>query len=85
MSSERNATNNSREARTQIRPRGAARSARHPVTVEIVGSNPIGDAEELSVESPELRELLSTLNSGLSTQYGTVAQLAEASGLGPEG
>jgi hypothetical protein len=26
------------------RPRGAARSARHPVTVEIVGSNPIGDA-----------------------------------------
>src|SRR3954449_12025577 len=26
------------------RPRRAARSARHPVTVEIVGSNPIGDA-----------------------------------------
>src|SRR5688500_2609309 len=26
------------------RPRGAARSARYPVTVEIVGSNPIGDA-----------------------------------------
>jgi hypothetical protein len=25
-------------------PRGAARSARHPVKVEIVGSNPIGDA-----------------------------------------
>ena len=25
-------------------PRGAARSARHPVTVEIMGSNPIGDA-----------------------------------------
>lgn len=25
-------------------PRGAARSARHPVTVEIVGSNPIEDA-----------------------------------------
>jgi hypothetical protein len=27
-----------------IRPRGAARSARHPVTVEAMGSNPIGDA-----------------------------------------
>ena len=27
-----------------IRPRGAARSARLPVTQEIVGSNPIGDA-----------------------------------------
>gem|GEM_PF-3631750 len=27
-----------------IRPRRAARSARHPVTVENVGSNPIGDA-----------------------------------------
>ena len=26
------------------RPRGAVRSARHPVTVEIVGSNPIEDA-----------------------------------------
>ena len=26
------------------RPRRVARSARHPVTVEIVGSNPIGDA-----------------------------------------
>jgi hypothetical protein len=25
-------------------PRGAVRSARHPVKVEIVGSNPIGDA-----------------------------------------
>ena len=28
-----------------ICPRGAARSARHPVKVEIVGSNPIGGAE----------------------------------------
>jgi hypothetical protein len=27
-----------------ICPRGAARSARHPVKVEIVGSNPIGGA-----------------------------------------
>ncbi len=27
-------------------PRRAARSARHPVTVEIVGSNPIGDAQQ---------------------------------------
>src|SRR6516162_8333306 len=27
-----------------IRPRGAVWSARHPVTVEIMGSNPIGDA-----------------------------------------
>ena len=27
-------------------PRGAARSARHPVTVEIVGSNPIEDVFE---------------------------------------
>lgn len=26
------------------RPRGAVRSARHPVTVEIMGSNPIEDA-----------------------------------------
>lgn len=26
------------------RPRGAARSARHPVKVEIRGSNPLGDA-----------------------------------------
>ena len=30
--------------RTTIRPRGAARSARLPVTQETVGSNPIGDA-----------------------------------------
>jgi hypothetical protein len=36
------------------RPRGAARSARHPVTVEIVGSNPIGDARTVS-ESGSLR------------------------------
>jgi hypothetical protein len=28
----------------KLRPRGAARSARLPVTQEIVGSNPIGDA-----------------------------------------
>ena len=26
------------------RPRGAVRSARHPVTVEVAGSNPAGDA-----------------------------------------
>jgi hypothetical protein len=30
------------------RPRGAAWSARHPVKVEIVGSNPIGGALEMS-------------------------------------
>ena len=30
-------------------PRGAARSARRPVTAEVVGSNPIGDAETLCV------------------------------------
>ena len=30
----------------QLRPRGAARSARLPVTQEIVGSNPIGDARK---------------------------------------
>ena len=28
----------------EIGPRGAVWSARHPVTVEIMGSNPIGDA-----------------------------------------
>ena len=28
------------------RPRGAVWSARHPVTVEITGSNPVGDVEE---------------------------------------
>ena len=28
----------------EIRPRGAVWSARHPVTVEVVGSNPTGDA-----------------------------------------
>ncbi len=28
------------------RPRGAARSARHPVTVKVMGSNPIGDARQ---------------------------------------
>ena len=33
---------------TDSRPRGAARSARYPVTVEIVGSNPIGDADPLA-------------------------------------
>ncbi len=32
------------EPLTTTRPRGAARSARHPVKVEAVGSNPIGDA-----------------------------------------
>ena len=29
----------------RIRPRGAVWSARHPVKVEVVGSNPIGDAD----------------------------------------
>jgi len=29
---------------TNTRPRGAVWSARHPVTVEIVGSSPIGGA-----------------------------------------
>src|SRR5262245_60712608 len=31
------------------RPRGAVRSARHPVTVEITGSNPVGDAVDGTV------------------------------------
>ena len=33
----------SRRRQTRIGPRGAAWSARHPVTVEAVGSNPTGD------------------------------------------
>jgi hypothetical protein len=37
-------------------PRGAARSARHPVKVEIVGSNPIGGAGVVQIsESKEAR------------------------------
>ena len=35
----------SRTTVAQRSPRGAARSARRPVTAEIVGSNPIGDAD----------------------------------------
>ena len=39
-----------------IRPRGAARSARLPVTQEIVGSNPIGDAgQDSTVRKPAKR------------------------------
>jgi hypothetical protein len=34
----------SRRRQFSISPRGAAWSARHPVTVEVMGSNPIGDA-----------------------------------------
>ena len=38
-------------------PRGAARSARHPVTVEIVGSNPIEDAfGKLEARNPKLEK-----------------------------
>ena len=36
--------NNTEIEACSTRPRRVARSARHPVTVEIVGSNPIGDA-----------------------------------------
>ena len=59
----------------EICPRGAARSARHPVTVEIVGSNPIEDAVTSRAERRESRARtkagidpliwLSTLHSGL--------------------
>ena len=42
-----------------IRPRGAAWSARHPVTVEITGSNPVGDAGAgLRPEAGGCREFL---------------------------
>ena len=38
-------------------PRGAVRSARHPVTVEIVGSNPIEDAfGKLEARNPKLEK-----------------------------
>ena len=60
---------------THERPRGAARSARHPVKVEAIGSNPIGDAvgvegEESRVEGQQVSVLHpqpSTLNPPLST------------------
>jgi hypothetical protein len=38
------ATDNGPRTTDNVRPRGAARSARQPVTLEIVGSNPTGDA-----------------------------------------
>ena len=34
-------------------PRGAAWSARHPVTVEAVGSNPIGDALNCGMQNSD--------------------------------
>ena len=41
----------------ELRLRGAARSARHPVTVEIVGSNPIEDAfGKLEARNPKLEK-----------------------------
>ena len=43
-SSRKDSRPSSRNNRPTIRPRGAVRSARHPVKVEVVGSNPIGDA-----------------------------------------
>ena len=41
--------------RNQLRPRGAVWSARHPVTVEAVGSNPIGDAFDFRLQKADFR------------------------------
>jgi len=41
--------------RTRHCPRGAAWSARHPVTVEAMGSNPIGDAFECGMQNSDCR------------------------------
>ena len=61
--------------RRKLRPRGAAWSARHPVKVEAVGSNPIGDAFETRVESRCFCSRLLTLSPRL---FGTVRQPGRA-------
>jgi hypothetical protein len=42
---------------TKLRPRGAAWSARLPVTQEIVGSNPIGDARQHGTQTGKATKL----------------------------